>query len=339
MKKSQKEFIIATHSDPQVCVEWKEKIEANFKELFDWPLGEVKKGSYVKVIQEGHPQEGDVVVVSAINKGHWSPFVIDTNKISGEDGDCYQKTGVRLASNLEIEEALTQEAAIRDFKGIPIGTWCQRDEYYPEYLVYNGGLKTYGFNLCGIWGDDYDFSSTTYRVKPISTVKVFKLLKEEAEKRYELNFNKFFIHGKNASIKFYGNIGGEYISDDILLFDKGKWLPIEKTKPEANKWYSLGTNFKFRFNSKGLFKDTNYGFDGLGNWADELGCHDDDDLFIIKEMSKEQVFQKLKNEAINRNFPYDGTYVYSTSNKGKDEDLICNRINIYSNGKWLKLLK
>lgn len=90
---------------------------------------------------------------------------------------------------------------------IKVGDWIHRKG---EYLVWNGGKKTYGFNIDGIFDINYHLSSLRDCNKA-DMIKVKNVMLDEAKKKYPIG------------TKIVGGFGGNGLDEEIVSSNQFAW--------------------------------------------------------------------------------------------------------------------
>lgn len=62
-------------------------------------------GSYAKVVQNGHPQEGNIVKITRNDYDHSGGYIYETEKLNGDSGDIYRIDGLAAATDEEVKLA------------------------------------------------------------------------------------------------------------------------------------------------------------------------------------------------------------------------------------------
>jgi hypothetical protein len=113
---------------------------------------------------------------------------------------------------------------------------------------------------------------------------------------------------------------------------------------KVGEWYKESDSFLFCFNGK-FGNSTNYGFNKIGVFRQELGVHR---LDRYTKATETEVFKALKKEAIKRGFK-EGVTVRSVKNseykvdnntfKWDGEYLWLSSITIFKDGKWAEIIE
>lgn len=214
-----------------------------------------------QILFREHAKEGDVVIVDNGKFGSRWVLELTGNDIAsfehsnsfdlktGENDFC--KFGNSIAGGKFIRYATEEEKSLLNpKKQLEVGKWYKHaNGEYKNWVVFNNGKESYGFNTSGSWFEKFDCTwyFNEHSFEEATKEEVESALRKEAEKRGLVGGVKIspLFKSSNKHYTLDGDYANYYVDKNrlyvggILVFHDGKW---------AERLESLEVDFEFVIN-------------------------------------------------------------------------------------------